>query len=125
MFFKQIKQTLQLADFLGHNANAVRWQVWMALLIYVLFATWVTSPGGRIVSRDCSPACARYCGNSSTCSSYWVVMGQQAAVSEIWRGQNKPTFQDSDETMGEQTRQRNVSHPAMEPDHVKNPKSRF
>jgi IS4 transposase len=30
------KQTLQLADFLGHNANAVRWQVWMALLVYVL-----------------------------------------------------------------------------------------
>ena len=26
VFFKQIKQTLQLADFLGHNANAVRWQ---------------------------------------------------------------------------------------------------
>ncbi|HTQ51079.1 MAG TPA: IS4 family transposase [Candidatus Acidoferrales bacterium] len=35
-FFKQIKRTLQLADFLGHNANAVRWQVWMALLTYVL-----------------------------------------------------------------------------------------
>ncbi len=35
-FFKQIKQTLQLADFLGHNANAVRWQVWSALLVYVL-----------------------------------------------------------------------------------------
>lgn len=36
VFFKQIKQSLQLADFLGHNANAVRWQVWMALLVYVL-----------------------------------------------------------------------------------------
>lgn len=36
VFFKQIKQTLQLCDFLGHNANAVRWQVWMALLLYVL-----------------------------------------------------------------------------------------
>jgi hypothetical protein len=36
VFFKQIKQTLQLADFLGHNANAVRWQVWSALLAYVL-----------------------------------------------------------------------------------------
>jgi hypothetical protein len=35
-FFKQIKQTLQIADFLGHSANAVRWQVWMALLVYVL-----------------------------------------------------------------------------------------
>ena len=36
MFFKQIKQTLQLADFPRHDANAVRWQVWMALLVYVL-----------------------------------------------------------------------------------------
>jgi hypothetical protein len=36
VFFKQIKQTLQLADFLGHNANAVRWQVWTALLTYLL-----------------------------------------------------------------------------------------
>ncbi len=36
VFFKQLKQTLQLADFLGHNANAVRWQVWTALLVYVL-----------------------------------------------------------------------------------------
>jgi len=36
VFFKQIKQTLQIADFLGHNANAVRWQVWLALLTYVL-----------------------------------------------------------------------------------------
>ena len=36
VFFKQIKQTLQLADFLGHSANAVRWQVWTALLVYVL-----------------------------------------------------------------------------------------
>jgi len=34
--FKQIKQTLQLADFLGPSANAVRWQVWTALLVYWL-----------------------------------------------------------------------------------------
>ena len=36
VFFKQLKQTLQLADFLGNSANAVRWQVWSALLVYVL-----------------------------------------------------------------------------------------
>jgi len=35
-FFKQLKQTLQLCDFLGHNKNAIQWQVWMALLAYVL-----------------------------------------------------------------------------------------
>jgi len=36
VFFKQIKQTLKLADFLGHSANAPRWQVRSALLCYLL-----------------------------------------------------------------------------------------
>jgi hypothetical protein len=36
VFFKQMKQTLKLGDFLGHSANAIRWQVWTALLVYVL-----------------------------------------------------------------------------------------
>jgi hypothetical protein len=42
-FFKELKQTLQLADFLGHSAQAVRWQVWTALLAYVLlrFCAWL------------------------------------------------------------------------------------
>ncbi|HEV2328649.1 MAG TPA: IS4 family transposase [Verrucomicrobiae bacterium] len=42
-FFKELKQTLQLADFLGHNAQAVRWQVWTALLAYLLlrFCAWL------------------------------------------------------------------------------------
>jgi hypothetical protein len=36
IFFKQLKQTLKLSDFLGYSENAVRWQVWMALLTYVV-----------------------------------------------------------------------------------------
>jgi len=36
VFFKQIKQTLQLCDFLGHSKNAILWQIWTALLLYVL-----------------------------------------------------------------------------------------
>lgn len=36
VFFKQVKQTLKLSGFLGHSANAIRWQVWSALLVYVL-----------------------------------------------------------------------------------------
>jgi hypothetical protein len=36
VFFKQLKQTLQLADFLGYSKQAVRWQVWTALLTYLL-----------------------------------------------------------------------------------------
>ncbi len=35
-FFRQIKQTLQLADFLGNSENAVAWQIWTALLLHVL-----------------------------------------------------------------------------------------
>ena len=42
VFFKEIKQTLQIADFMGHNENAVRWQIWTALLTYILlrFIAW-------------------------------------------------------------------------------------
>jgi len=36
VFFKQIKQTLQVCDFLGHNKQAIQWQLWAALLLYVL-----------------------------------------------------------------------------------------
>lgn len=36
VFFKQMKQTLQLADFLGQSENAVRWQIWTAMLTYLL-----------------------------------------------------------------------------------------
>jgi IS4 transposase len=36
VFFKEIKQTLQLKSFLGHNENAVKWQIRTALLLYVL-----------------------------------------------------------------------------------------
>jgi hypothetical protein len=42
VFFKEIKQTLQIADFMGYNENAVRWQIWTALLVYILlrFVSW-------------------------------------------------------------------------------------
>jgi hypothetical protein len=36
VFFKQVKQSLKLSSFLGHSANAVRWQVYTALLVYVM-----------------------------------------------------------------------------------------
>jgi IS4 transposase len=41
-FFKQIKQTLKLGGFLGQNRNAIEWQIWTALLVYLLlrFLAW-------------------------------------------------------------------------------------
>ena len=47
VFFKQVKQTLKLGSFLGYSANAIRWQVWTALLVYVLlrFAAHISQWG--------------------------------------------------------------------------------
>ena len=36
LFFKELKQTLQLTDFYGENENAVKWQIWAALLTHLL-----------------------------------------------------------------------------------------
>jgi len=36
VLFKQIKQTLKVCDFLGHSKHAIRWQLWSALLVYIL-----------------------------------------------------------------------------------------
>jgi hypothetical protein len=36
IFFKELKQTLQLADFIGTNENAVKWQIWVGLLVHLL-----------------------------------------------------------------------------------------
>jgi hypothetical protein len=51
VFFKQVKQTLKLAGFLGNSANAIRWQVWSALLCYVLlrFAAYLSQWGHSFV----------------------------------------------------------------------------
>jgi hypothetical protein len=42
VFFKQLKQTVQLVDFLGNRAHAVRWQGETALLVHLLlrFLAW-------------------------------------------------------------------------------------
>ena len=36
VFFRHIKQTLHIGDFLGNNRLAIEWQLWTALLMYVL-----------------------------------------------------------------------------------------
>lgn len=64
LFFKQLKQTLKLSDFLGYSENAVQWQIWMALLTYVIlrfiaymskwkgtFARLFTTIRGTLLSR--------------------------------------------------------------------------
>ena len=36
MFFKQLKQTLNLGDLISYSANGIRWQIWMARLVHML-----------------------------------------------------------------------------------------
>lgn len=36
VLFKELKQTLQLRDFLGENEKAVQWQIWAALLTHLV-----------------------------------------------------------------------------------------
>jgi hypothetical protein len=35
-FFKQVKQTLKINSFLGYSRKAIEWQIWTALLMYLL-----------------------------------------------------------------------------------------
>jgi len=36
LFFKELKQTCQLHDFVGYSENAVKWQIWTGLLVHLL-----------------------------------------------------------------------------------------
>jgi hypothetical protein len=36
LFFKELKQTCQIRDFVGYNENAVKWQVWTGMLVHLL-----------------------------------------------------------------------------------------
>lgn len=78
VFFKEIKQNLQLADFLGHNENAVRWQIWTALLTYIIlrfiayqskwkptFRRMVTVIRGVLWSRLDLFSVLKFCGTAS------------------------------------------------------------
>jgi len=52
VFFKEIKQTLPLSDFPGHNADAVQWQRWMGLLVHLLLRyPAFMSKGGHSCTR--------------------------------------------------------------------------
>ena len=35
-FFKELKQTCQIHDFIGYSENAVMWQVWAGLIAHLL-----------------------------------------------------------------------------------------
>ena len=53
-FFKEIKQNLKLSDFLGYNENAVLWQIWTGMTVYILLrfiehtSSWTHSSFNRL-----------------------------------------------------------------------------
>ena len=78
IFFKQLKQTLNLSDFLGYSENAVQWQIWIALLTYVIlrfiayigkwkgtFARMFTAIRGVLWSRLDLYDLLKYCGTAT------------------------------------------------------------
>jgi len=78
LFFKQLKQTLKLSDFLGYSENAVQWQIWMALLTYIIlrfiaymsrwkgsFARLFTTLRGVLWSRYELYNALKFCGTAS------------------------------------------------------------
>jgi len=44
VFFKQMKQTLKLCDLMSYNANGIRWQIWVAMLVQLVmrYLAWVS-----------------------------------------------------------------------------------
>jgi len=51
VFFKQMKPTLKLCDLMSYNANGIRWQVWIALLVQRLmrYIAWASQWGHSFV----------------------------------------------------------------------------
>ena len=51
VFFKQLKQTLKLCDFISYSANGIRWQIWVALLVHLIlrYLAWAGKWGQSFV----------------------------------------------------------------------------
>lgn len=90
LFFKQLKQTLKLSDFLGYSENAVQWQVWMALLCYVVlrfiafsskwkgtFSRLFTTIRGVLWSRLCMKSLLDYCCGTAHVHPRVIMQPQQ------------------------------------------------
>jgi hypothetical protein len=76
-FFKQMKQTVGLSCFPGYSGNCIEWQVYMALLAYILlrllaylnewkfsFRRFYTLLGGVLLSRLNLSSVIQCCGTA-------------------------------------------------------------
>ena len=61
IFFKTIKQNLRIKKFYGQGKRAVKTQVWIALIVYLLFLLL------RQMSRESSKSFTHFCSEISVC----------------------------------------------------------
>ena len=66
----------------GYSENAVRWQIWMALLVYILLRFVAGKASGNRLSRACLPSCAVLSGSAWSCSAFLIAVGQHMARQE-------------------------------------------
>ncbi len=93
LFFKQVKQTLKLSSFLGYSENAVQWQIWIALLTYVIlrfiaymskwrgtFTRLLTTIRGVLWNRFDLNSLLRFCGTAPSQKQPSIRVIQQSLV---------------------------------------------
>src|SRR5258706_11658661 len=80
VFFKQPKQTLQVADFLGNSTNAAKWQLWTTPLLMLLLRFMAHLSKWATASCDSSRSHARPCGGAWIFWSCSNAMGQPKDV---------------------------------------------
>jgi hypothetical protein len=94
VFFKPIKQSLQLCDFLGDSANAVRWQVWTAGAVALRADAFPERDERLSITplRGSSRSCGQRCGRKWIFGICCGSMGQQVDTSATWPPPKRPIF---------------------------------
>ena len=108
VFFKQIKQTLQLADFLGNSANAVAWQIRTALLTYVLLrcCAWLNQWPHSFTRLFARLRSARW--QKLELRSLLEIYGTAGAAGAFWAHRSRFFWPDSFEAVGQPIRTRTL-----------------
>ncbi|MBR0099531.1 MAG: transposase, partial [Treponema sp.] len=61
LFFKSIKQNVKIKKFFGQSENAVKTQIWIAMIVYLLFAILTATMKGLPRNLDVSQDfCVRF-----------------------------------------------------------------
>jgi hypothetical protein len=124
-FCKPIKQTLQLADFLGASANAVRWQGWTALLVDLLLGIWPFWRRGSMALAGALLGCAWRWAKSGTRCICGVAMGRPAVTSGIRHDRTRRMCRDLPESRWHSQRPLRRNQICQNVKHAKTPNALF